>query len=305
MFDDIPKNQQGAGTPPGNLPIGEPEDMFKETDPVAPQQPQAPASPMQSEPIGGPVKEPTPAAEAAASQSPVSAMEAGVLQPKGVQTPSMAPPPDMAGQPRPQQPASLSQPYDGGGSMPPPVGPPPQMSGPVLTKGIAITLVTLVVLLILGGGGWWIYTAFIKAPDTGIQTTQPIIEDDTAMEMEQDVQEDEVPVEATTSTSEQAQEISDDQQDKEVLFGPQSDEDADGILDLTETEFGTDPRNWDSDGDELSDGDEVFVWETDPLNPDTDGDGYLDGLEVQSGYSPTGPGRLFEVTTTPATSTDS
>jgi hypothetical protein len=43
---------------------------------------------------------------------------------------------------------------------------------------------------------------------------------------------------------------------------------------------GTDPTNWDSDGDGLNDGHEVAA-RSDPNNPDTDGDGLLDGQEVQ------------------------
>ena len=51
--------------------------------------------------------------------------------------------------------------------------------------------------------------------------------------------------------------------------------------------------NADSDGDKLSDYDEVKTYGTDPLNPDTDADGYLDGEEVLNGYNPKGPGKLL------------
>jgi hypothetical protein len=42
----------------------------------------------------------------------------------------------------------------------------------------------------------------------------------------------------------------------------------------------TDPLDPDTDGDGLTDGDEVLVYGTDPLVPDTDGDGLTDGDEV-------------------------
>jgi hypothetical protein len=95
------------------------------------------------------------------------------------------------------------------------------------------------------------------------------------------------------------------------------DEDNDNLLNYEEIEQGTDPNNWDTDGDGWSDGDEVHIYHTNPLddndypispsdpearerdsdddglpdwiediigtdknNPDSDGDGYSDGLEV-------------------------
>jgi archaellum component FlaF (FlaF/FlaG flagellin family) len=65
------------------------------------------------------------------------------------------------------------------------------------------------------------------------------------------------------------------------------DTDGDGLTDSDEVDFyNTDPLNWDTDGDGLSDGDEVNIYGTDPLNPDTDGDQVLDGSEVQFGTDP-------------------
>ncbi len=46
----------------------------------------------------------------------------------------------------------------------------------------------------------------------------------------------------------------------------------------------TNPNNPDSDGDTISDGDEVNIWLTDPTEADTDGDGINDGIEINSGY---------------------
>ncbi len=48
----------------------------------------------------------------------------------------------------------------------------------------------------------------------------------------------------------------------------------------------------DTDGDGLTDYDEVNKYKTEKSNPDTDGDGYSDGIEVASGYNPLGQGRL-------------
>lgn len=75
------------------------------------------------------------------------------------------------------------------------------------------------------------------------------------------------------------------------------DSDADGLTDVEETRLGTDPNNFDTDGDGLIDKMEVQVYKTDPLKSDTDGDGYKDGEEVLNGYDPTKPGnaRLYQV----------
>ncbi len=69
------------------------------------------------------------------------------------------------------------------------------------------------------------------------------------------------------------------------------DTDRDGLVDQRESELGLDPRKADTDGDTLSDGDEVLVYGTNPLNTDTDGDTYPDGVEIQKGYNPRGEGK--------------
>jgi hypothetical protein len=48
----------------------------------------------------------------------------------------------------------------------------------------------------------------------------------------------------------------------------------------------------DSDGDGLTDIEELKIYGTDPQKADTDGDGFLDGDEVKNGYNPLGEGKL-------------
>ena len=76
------------------------------------------------------------------------------------------------------------------------------------------------------------------------------------------------------------------------------DSDGDGVVDASETntgiyvslfDTGSNPNNWDTDGDGLDDGDEAYRYLTKPLVTDTDEDGFLDGYEVQTGKSPTDP----------------
>ncbi|MEK6776778.1 MAG: MopE-related protein [bacterium] len=63
--------------------------------------------------------------------------------------------------------------------------------------------------------------------------------------------------------------------------------DSDGLTNIKEYEIGTKPDSGDSDGDGLSDGDEVNVHGTDPLdNTDTDGDGMVDDWEAVYGLDP-------------------
>ena len=57
-------------------------------------------------------------------------------------------------------------------------------------------------------------------------------------------------------------------------------------LAVTKDGAGTDPNNPDSDGDGLSDGEEINVLESNPLNADTDGDGISDGDEVANHTDP-------------------
>ena len=54
-----------------------------------------------------------------------------------------------------------------------------------------------------------------------------------------------------------------------TTIGPNSDTDNDGLSDLLEAYYKTNPRN-----------------------PDTDNDGYKDGYEITRGYNPAGPGKL-------------
>lgn len=271
MFDDQIKNNS-ASTPPGNLPIGEPafvsdglrrgepEDMFVDTEKSAGQTSVGVAS------------EPT-------VQSPASALGAGILRPKQLEAPPAVD-------------------YGAGStaSQPPDVY---KIKEPALTRGLITIVIVLVVVAILGGGGWWIYSSFIKTDSSlnlGAEVEAPLIETEEAVVAPSEeeplitVGGGETTIEESAATS-AAVDVIDDQ----ILFGEPVDKDGDSLDDLKEKELGTDPANWDTDNDELGDGDEILIWQTDPLNPDSDGDSYLDGAEVKNGYNPKGAGKIFEV----------
>jgi hypothetical protein len=71
-----------------------------------------------------------------------------------------------------------------------------------------------------------------------------------------------------------------------------NDTDRDGIENEKEMELGLSMVNPDTDGDGLSDNEEVGVWKSDPLLFDSDGDGFGDGWEVLKGYNPIGTGSV-------------
>jgi outer membrane protein OmpA-like peptidoglycan-associated protein len=61
-----------------------------------------------------------------------------------------------------------------------------------------------------------------------------------------------------------------------------ADPDHDGLTNDQEKELGSDPKNPDTDGDGLMDGDEVNRYHTSPIKADSDGDGLNDGQEVNT-----------------------
>ncbi len=65
-----------------------------------------------------------------------------------------------------------------------------------------------------------------------------------------------------------------------------ADSDGDGISNVDEINYGTNPQLSDTDEDGLSDYDEIYVYGTDPLIADTDGDTLTDSDEIALGLNP-------------------
>ena len=69
------------------------------------------------------------------------------------------------------------------------------------------------------------------------------------------------------------------------------DDDNDGILDVDEAQYGTNPLSADTDQDGIIDGVEVYEYGSDPTVVDTDRDGLTDGEEIHAPDQPTGAGQ--------------
>ncbi|MCX6780146.1 MAG: hypothetical protein NT034_03135 [Candidatus Magasanikbacteria bacterium] len=170
-----------------------------------------------------------------------------------------------------------------------------EMKQPVLGK-ILLSVLLLAVLGGIGFGGWYFYNKFknsnapVAVPTVNTINTNQVAKP--AVDNSNNIVADFV---ATNSVS--SSEVSASMNNDKILFGESVDSDHDGLDDVREKQLGTNPNKADSDGDGLSDGDEVIIWKTNPLKADTDGDGYSDGSEVFHGYNPLGAGKLFNVPT--------
>lgn len=134
----------------------------------------------------------------------------------------------------------------------------------------------VVIIIVIFWFGYWAYTQFF----TGERNSGEIILNTEPEEIELDnIDEKKEIIESGINVNSTA--IS-------------NDIDGDGLSNEEEEILGTDPENPDTDGDGLSDREEVKIYHTDPLHEDTDLDGYLDGPEVEHGYNPLGDGKLFD-----------
>lgn len=70
------------------------------------------------------------------------------------------------------------------------------------------------------------------------------------------------------------------------MYDAWEDLDGDGLLNMEESRYLTNPRNVDSDGDGLDDAKETNIYGTDPNLADSDHDGMTDNWEIDNGFNP-------------------
>lgn len=80
--------------------------------------------------------------------------------------------------------------------------------------------------------------------------------------------------------------VTDEESTTDTTCQDAKDTDGDGLPDPNERDFGSNPTKPDTDGDDLTDGQEVLRHGTDPLRQDTDRDDFFDPEEVEEGTDP-------------------
>ena len=147
-------------------------------------------------------------------------------------------------------------------------------------RGAAVRniLITLIVLIIIGAGAYFAYAKglvknpFAKKPAKQDQNSSPVT----------------VAVPTQIPDSWRLQYFNNAVCPDQSMCGDAADPDKDGLSNLQEYQKGTDPNNADSDGDQISDGDEVNIFGYDPSNKHTSGNlKYDDGLDAKYEFNST------------------
>lgn len=109
--------------------------------------------------------------------------------------------------------------------------------------------------------------------ETSEDTSEDVSEDTT-----EDSPKDPIEDDSEETTEDNSQEPT-EEPSEEVPETEYADADGDGLIDEIEEEIGTNPNKADSDGDNLSDFDEIYLTGTNPIKTDTDDDGISDDKE--------------------------
>jgi len=173
-------------------------------------------------------------------------------------------------------------------------------------------IVVVMVVIIIGLLGFLLYNKFLKgdkAPDLVVDNnvatgTDSVIGDEnsnenTNGEADQNSEfNDFIPLapgeeESATGTDMTGGEVI-VEEDADIIPTAPVDSDTDGLSDSEELIYGTNPLLMDTDGDGVSDYEEIKIYNSNPLNTDSDGDGFSDGEEIDNGYNPNGTGMLSD-----------
>ena len=166
---------------------------------------------------------------------------------------------------------------------------------PVSSKGkiLKVLLIALLIILLIGLG-YLVYVKFLTGQNTSevpvVVNTKPATTSTTVATK--------TPITNIQATTTQATNTIPVSQETSVVTSTPLATTTPPAADLVD-------RTKDTDGDGLSDYEEVMIYHSDPLNPDTNGNGYNDGVEVKNGYDPTIAGKKLSDTHKQATSTTS
>jgi len=135
---------------------------------------------------------------------------------------------------------------------------------PIGNRRVIAWIIIAVSVVVLGVGSIWIYMSFMRenVSDTGEPTDFSSPDDGDVIP----------PVDTSSNGNAQiTQPVSDivsdsgtgaEDIDQQILSGEPLDTDGDGLTDVQESELKTNYLDWDSDKDELGDGEEVLIWKT-------------------------------------------
>lgn len=168
---------------------------------------------------------------------------------------------------------------------------------PIGSKKGLVWIILILVLIILTAGSIWIYYGFINNDKTNDFPNNSVTNTKDNLNQEENEVNTNIIVNGSQNENQDnnSEQKTENDVNESIIVGEPVDTDNDGLDDVREYDLKTDPLNWDTDLDELSDGDEVIIWKTNPLNSDSDNDTYKDGSEIKNGYNPLGSGRLFEI----------
>lgn len=159
-----------------------------------------------------------------------------------------------------------------------------------LKKNKTYIIIGVVALIVLSVSGYLVYEYFINSAEKLAEQNQVVV----PVRVSEKVKDPVPTVSSSGVTPDWLQRYFNGTECKPELCGDKVDPDRDGLVNLDEFKLGTDPNNPDSDKDNLSDGDEINIFDTSPLQSSTTGSNkFTDSDDAKGGYDTKTPGKKF------------